>query len=54
MLKATLKKINTGSRSMRFQTDMGYANSKKWDEICFLEKSREINVICRINGGATL
>ena len=28
-------KKNIGSRIMRFQTNSGYANSKKWDLICF-------------------
>ena len=26
---------NKGSRIMRFQTNMGYANLKKWDGVCF-------------------
>ena len=26
---------NIGNRIMRFQINFGYANPKKWDEICF-------------------
>ena len=33
-LNATLKD-KTGIGNMRFQTNIGYANSKKWDVICF-------------------
>ena len=28
-------KKHIGSRVMRFQTNTGYANSKKWNGICF-------------------
>ena len=28
-------KKDIGSRIMLFQTNIGYANSKKWDGICF-------------------
>ena len=47
---ALKEKKNTGNRIMRVQTNIGYANSKKWDGICFEEKkNREIIVLCRIN-----
>ena len=35
---------------MQFQSNIGYANSKKWDGVWFKEKKpREIIVLCRIN-----
>ena len=46
-LNATLKK-NIGSRIMRFQTNIRYANSQKWDGICFLEKNMDFFVLCHI------
>ena len=34
---------------MRLQTNIEYANWKKWDGICFYEKAKEIIVPCRIS-----
>ena len=39
---------------MRFYTNTGYANSKKWDGICFEKKTREIIMLCRINLGMSV
>ena len=41
--------LNKGNRLMRFQTNIGYANSKTLDGIFFYGKTREIIVLCHIN-----
>ena len=33
--KRDFEEKSIGSRIMRFQTNIGYAHSKKWDWICF-------------------
>ena len=36
--KRDFEQKNIGSRGMRFQTNIGYANSKKWDGVWFKKK----------------